>query len=362
MEVYQWMMIIYFAILFLVGCVGNVMLLAIFWKSKNYSSVIVFIKALAVTDFYVCFTKPVGIIYWLLLGDQLDETFCKIFQFTVGTGYVLTFCMIFLVALDRYLAIYHTETSLCSVTVSHANILVILVWVCCHAGTVIKILFGQYLQEHDGKVFCAEDTTDGVYVSYSFMAFIFVLCCIVVLWINFQIIQAVKRQSKTTPNILRLNKPVQDATSSVEALTEKDRNQGDKQETMIVELDNADDVHTDKLKEQKKPSNEAVKKTRPPNVSKPKRAKRSKVITSLTKMLAVVTLVYVATSLPTIIIFFVPLKSELEIVTNFPFFYGLYLLLKYLFFIVSIVKPFIYYAVSRTFREQVRDFVKQLGM
>lgn len=359
MDAYRVVVIIYFSFLFFLGCVGNGFLLAVFWKNRTYSSVIVFIKALAITDFYVCFTMPVGIVYWLRQEHGgLEENFCKIFQFTIGTGYTLTFCLIFLVALDRYLAIYHTEKSLFSVTVSHANILVLSAWILCHVGNLIKVVFGQFLQIRPGVTFCAEDTEGAVYITYSFLAFIFVLCCIVVIWINFQIIQAVKRQSQTIPignAAQRANRPAQ----GVNGQRHKDGGPG---QMTVIELDKtnmADQTQTqDQTKSSNKTANESKLQTKP----RPKRAKRSKVITSLTKMLAVTTLVYVATTLPTIIIFFIPLDTEHNIALNYPLLYAVYLLLKYLFFIDSVTKPFIYYAVSRTFREQVRDFIKQISV
>ncbi|KAJ8022642.1 Orexin receptor type 2 [Holothuria leucospilota] len=362
MEIYQWLMIFYFAILFLVGSIANILLLAIYWKNKNHSSVIVFIKALAITDFYVCFTKPVGIFYWLLQDYSLDNSFCKVFQFTIGTGYTLTFCMIFLVALDRYLAIYHTEGSF-SVTAQHAMILVAAAWLLCHVGNIIKIMLSDDLQLQFGKYFCAERADGSVYVMYGFLAFVFVLCSMVVLWLNFQIIQALKRQSQTKPegSIPRINQKMQ-GLSRAEVFKGTSEEQ---QQAKLVDLESHDSPK--KGKSEKMPSKQLTRTTTSKTghhqkEGKPVKAKKSKVITSLTKMLAVVTLLYVATSLPSIIIYFVPLDSEFWIAQQSPILYALYLLLKYLFFVDSIVKPFIYYAISRTFREQCRDFFKQLRL
>ncbi|XP_013418891.1 uncharacterized protein LOC106179711 [Lingula anatina] len=87
-----------------IGAVGNMFVLNVFWSLRNKNTSAILIIALAVVDFIACILVIPGQVFINYYLFQFD-VFCKLMMYLTYVGVVLDFCLLFAIAVDRYVAI-----------------------------------------------------------------------------------------------------------------------------------------------------------------------------------------------------------------------------------------------------------------
>ncbi|XP_022110997.1 cholecystokinin receptor type A-like [Acanthaster planci] len=105
MESFLWPLLIFHAIVGIVGLPGNALIILVYGKKRQLMSPHVFILALAVADLIICLFTPITIYHWYIKLNYTSDFLCRL---VVSVTFITVYNSCFLtsaIAVDRYQAI-----------------------------------------------------------------------------------------------------------------------------------------------------------------------------------------------------------------------------------------------------------------
>ncbi|XP_019393156.1 PREDICTED: CX3C chemokine receptor 1 [Crocodylus porosus] len=134
---------VFYTIVFLLGLVGNLLVVFAFLKAGNKKSTAdIYLLNLAISDLFFVISLPFWAFY-VRKGWKLGTVFCKLISSLYYVGFFGGMFFITVVSIDRYLAIVQVTFSLKSRTIGHGCIITLFVWIAAALFSVPQFVFTE---------------------------------------------------------------------------------------------------------------------------------------------------------------------------------------------------------------------------
>lgn len=145
----SWYLPTFFTLVFLLGLVGNILVVLVLFKYKRLKSMTdVYLLNLAFSDLLFVFALP----FWSysvanewVFGNGL----CKFISWAYEVGFYSGINFIMLMSIDRYLAVVHVVFALKARTVNYGILASFAVWLVAILASVPRLIFGAALKEYN---------------------------------------------------------------------------------------------------------------------------------------------------------------------------------------------------------------------
>ncbi|KAH9510232.1 hypothetical protein Btru_042512, partial [Bulinus truncatus] len=147
--------VVMLSIFSVVGVIGNALAFYIFFRRRSTSTSVIFILALAGTDFITCLvTIPYTVVFELLSYRVVYDLACKSYMFLITSTVPFSAYIMVAIALDRYFCICHPF--LHAFTIPRAKALILCMGVpAITFGIITALSYGTYI--YDERENCTED-------------------------------------------------------------------------------------------------------------------------------------------------------------------------------------------------------------
>lgn len=145
--------VVFYAIISIVGTIGNTLVILAYRNPRMRSVTNLFIANLAVADLTVCLINtPVAVIYSILKRWPFGLFLCKLINYIQGITVFASVGTLMAIAADRYRAIVHPL--LPRIRTRHAITIIVAIWI---VASIIPFPLFLYQKVDDRSIFCSED-------------------------------------------------------------------------------------------------------------------------------------------------------------------------------------------------------------
>ncbi|TTC44343.1 C-C chemokine receptor type 2 [Bagarius yarrelli] len=144
---------IFFALVIMFSCVGNVLVLGVLLKYENLKSLTnTFLLNLAISDLIFTFGLP----FWamdLILGWIFGNLVCKSVSFIFYIGYYSSLLFLMVMTVHRYMAIVHPLSMFWNGTQYHSIGISVFIWLLSFCAAIPHLVFNSTVTV-DGRGYC----------------------------------------------------------------------------------------------------------------------------------------------------------------------------------------------------------------
>ncbi|XP_034401326.1 galanin receptor type 1 [Cyclopterus lumpus] len=160
MGVDNFISLLIFALIFLLGVLGNSMVIAVLARSKpgqSRSTTNIFILNLSVADLsYLLFCVPFQSTIYMLPTWVLGAFICKFIHYFFTVSMLVSIFTLSAMSVDRYVAIVHARKSASIRVGRHAMLGVVLIWILSLVMAAPVAHYQSILERQDNNTFCWE--------------------------------------------------------------------------------------------------------------------------------------------------------------------------------------------------------------